>query len=171
MRSQPSVLSDDLLFEILSNPRRRRLIYLLTAYDGSGDLREIAREIAAAEGEGPVETDHYRRVYISLYQTHIPKLERNGIVEYAPDEQEVTATDRIYRVVSILFDVQRYPWWTIYVGLAAVITIVFIFSVTMYRPDDQFTFAFAIGSIMLLGLITTIKYLLSTRFIHPRIVY
>nr|WP_225316448.1 transcriptional regulator [Haloferax sp. CBA1149] len=49
--------------------------------------------VAARENETPVEdvTDEERqRVYISLYQTHLPKLESAGLVRYDEEERSVS---------------------------------------------------------------------------------
>lgn len=120
MQSERSELGKDQIFEVLSNSRRRRLIYLLYHAGGEGDLRDLAREIASAEQDTPADEDQYKRLYISLYQTHVPKLEEYGIVEYNSDTKQVTLTDRVDQVISIFHeqDKQR-RWWRYYAGLAA----------------------------------------------------
>ncbi|RDI69625.1 DUF7344 domain-containing protein [Halopelagius longus] len=88
-------LSKDELFRILSNSRRRYIIYYLHEEGDEMSLKELAARIAAVENGTAVEdvTDEERqRVYISLYQTHLPKLEEAGIVSYDDEERMVELT-------------------------------------------------------------------------------
>lgn len=88
--------SKDELFQILSNNRRRYVIYYLHEAGESMSLKNLARKIAAAEAEVPeseIDADERQRVYISLYQTHLPKLEEAGIVVYDEDERMVQLTE------------------------------------------------------------------------------
>jgi DNA-binding transcriptional ArsR family regulator len=90
-------LSQDALFSLLSNPRRRFILKHLNGIEGSVKLQELAAEVAAWENETDPEalTDKQRkRLYVSLYQTHIPKLEEAGIVEYDGDTGDIRLTDR-----------------------------------------------------------------------------
>ncbi|WP_416841562.1 transcriptional regulator [Haloferax sp. DFSO52] len=117
-------LSKDELFRILSNSRRRQILYFLHRADGPLSLKELAAMVASRENETTLEevTDEERqRVYISLYQTHLPKLESAGLVRY--DEEE--------RTVSLVSDVatQGFFWmqpetqrsWTQYYGSLGVV--------------------------------------------------
>lgn len=93
-------LSKDELFRILSNSRRRYIIYYLHEAGDEMSLKQLAARIAAVENGTSVEdvTDEERqRVYISLYQTHLPKLEEAGIVSYDDEERIVALTDEIAR--------------------------------------------------------------------------
>ncbi|QUO46871.1 MULTISPECIES: DUF7344 domain-containing protein [Halorubrum] len=90
-------LSQDALFSLLSNPRRRFILQHLNGIEGSVKLQALAGEVAAWENETDPEslTDKQRkRLYVSLYQTHIPKLEEAGIVEYDRDTGDIRLTDR-----------------------------------------------------------------------------
>lgn len=90
-------LSKDELFRILSNSRRRYIIYYLHEEGDEMSLKELAARIAAVENGTAVEdvTDEERqRVYISLYQTHLPKLEEADIVSYDDEERMVELTPK-----------------------------------------------------------------------------
>lgn len=83
-------LATDDLFEALSNRRRRQVIRALE--DGPREMGAIARAIAAAENDIPVDavgTDQRKRVYVSLYQAHLDKLDDWGIVEWQEIPQTV----------------------------------------------------------------------------------
>ena len=71
------------IFEILQNERRRAVIRVLSTSVGKVDLRTLSMEIAKDEtGESPPPKNIRKSVYNSLHQTHLPKMEREGIVEY-----------------------------------------------------------------------------------------
>lgn len=78
-------LSTDTLFELLKNRRRRDAIEYLTAGDGTATLSDMAEQIAAQENDVSVEainSKQRKRVYISLYQCHLPKMDQAGIIEF-----------------------------------------------------------------------------------------
>jgi DNA-binding transcriptional ArsR family regulator len=99
-----SRLSQDEVYHLLSNPRRRFIISFLRKRHEIG-LQELAAEVAAWENETPVDelTDQQqKRVYVSLYQTHIPKLEDAGIVRYDSDTGQVQLRDRVEQLDTYL---------------------------------------------------------------------
>nr|WP_089827584.1 hypothetical protein [Halogranum amylolyticum] len=85
---EPAVadLSKDDLFHILQNQRRRRVLKYLQATDKERvDMRDVAEQVAAWEHDTTLRqltSDERQRVYIALYQSHLPKLDEKGIVEY-----------------------------------------------------------------------------------------
>lgn len=91
-------LSPDDVFEILSNARRRQLLFYLTNEDGQAELYDLSRQIASDEtGLHPEELERrdFKRVYVSLYQTHIPLLEDHGLITYRTDDRIITLTDKV----------------------------------------------------------------------------
>lgn len=89
-------LSQDDLFSLLSNPRRRFILRHLDRSEEPIQLQDLATEVAAWENETEPEnlTDKQRkRVYVSLYQTHIPRLEEAGIVDHDGNTGEIRLTD------------------------------------------------------------------------------
>ncbi|MFP4627302.1 MAG: hypothetical protein ACLFNI_12030 [Natronomonas sp.] len=87
-------LSAGEVFDLLKNERRRRVIqYLKTRDDRTASLSRLSTHIAALENdvdETQVSSDQRRRVYISLYQLHLPKLENYGVVEFHQESGSVT---------------------------------------------------------------------------------
>ncbi|SFR49142.1 DUF7344 domain-containing protein [Halorubrum sodomense] len=95
--TQENGLNQDELFSLLSNPRRRFILQYLNKNPGGIRLQDLATEVAAWENETDPEelTDkEEKRLYVSLHQTHIPKLEAAGIVEHDSDTGEIRLTDR-----------------------------------------------------------------------------
>ena len=80
------------LFDVFSNSRRRRTVRYLKQRGGTCDLSPLVEQVAAWENDvGPEEVTRAqrRRVYISLYQTHLPMLEDHGIVDWDPDGHRI----------------------------------------------------------------------------------
>ena len=84
---EPEEISKDDLFHVLQNDRRRRVLAYLThhADDGPFEMRTIAEQVAAWEHDTTVRqlmSDQRQRVYIALYQSHLPKLDEVGLIDY-----------------------------------------------------------------------------------------
>jgi hypothetical protein len=120
VRSDFENLSREDLFDILSSDRRRYLLYFLEAESGEAELRRLARLVAAHEnGIEPeaVTQKGEKRVYISLYQSHLPKLESADLVEYDADTKRVYSTENVEQIANLFEDWSR-PWQTYYLLLA-----------------------------------------------------
>lgn len=97
-RSETQPFSDNDLFHLLQTSRRREAISYLLNTDGSARMRKVAEYVAATEHEtSPTEltTAQYQRVYIPLYQSHLPKLDEYGVIEYDKSRGLVRPTDRL----------------------------------------------------------------------------
>ncbi|ADB60068.1 hypothetical protein Htur_1176 [Haloterrigena turkmenica DSM 5511] len=97
---EPRELSQDEIFHILQTNRRRDVIaYLLDrAETDPVKMRDIAELVAAKENETTVEnltSTQRQRVYIPLYQSHLPKLDEEGIIEYDKPRGIVRPSDRL----------------------------------------------------------------------------
>lgn len=96
--SETQSLPHDVAFDVLSNARRRFILRQLQSEPSGLELGEIAAELAAVENGAPVEElsrQDRKRIYVSLYQTHIPKLEDVGIIDYDTETGLVRPTDRL----------------------------------------------------------------------------
>ena len=85
--NETSELETDDLFHILQNQRRRRVLQFLQDFDEGEqvDMRDIAEQVAAWEHDTTVQqlsSNERQRVYIALYQSHLPKLDEKGVLEY-----------------------------------------------------------------------------------------
>lgn len=124
MASEQEELTQDVVFDILSSSRRRYVLFYLRRADEPVKLNDLAEQVASWENDLPVEelSDQQRkRVYVSLYQTHVPKLDSIGLVEYDQETGLVALTDRAVEIDSYLSVPSRpIPWQQFYLGLAAV---------------------------------------------------
>ncbi|WP_433625749.1 DUF7344 domain-containing protein [Halomicrococcus sp. NG-SE-24] len=78
-------LSRDMVFDVLKNQRRRYALHYLKQIDGTVQLSDLAEQVAAWENDTAVDTisaAERKRVYTALYQSHLPKLDDAGIVDY-----------------------------------------------------------------------------------------
>ncbi len=96
---EPTELSQDEIFHLLQTNRRRDTIrYLLELGEDSVKMRDIAEHVAAREHDTTVAeltSAQRQRVYIPLYQSHLPKLDKKGVIEYNKSRGIVRPTDRI----------------------------------------------------------------------------
>src|SRR6056297_1412574 len=95
--SDQELSSLDTIFDLLSNPRRRFVLHYLKRVEEPVQLTELAAQIAAKENDVPVDeltSQQRKRAYVSLYQTHVPKLEEVGVVTYDADTGNVALTER-----------------------------------------------------------------------------
>ncbi|MFB6302108.1 MAG: ArsR family transcriptional regulator [Haloferacaceae archaeon] len=101
--SQPHRL--DLVFGILQNERRRRVLRYLQEHE-STTQGELAEHVAAIENDVPrksLTSTQRKRVYVSLYQSHLPKLRDAGAVEYDADRgtvERVPETDEFLQYLD-----------------------------------------------------------------------
>ena len=95
-------ISLDELFDILSNSRRRHVVEFLDEQGGETSFRELTDAVALRETGDPVSYDERKRVYVSLRQSHLPRLAEAGVVEYDRDRGTVEATPLFDTVVRPL---------------------------------------------------------------------
>lgn len=116
-------LSRDQIFDILSNVRRRYVLFYLSQSGEPITLQDLSRRLASWENDIPmdeVSKQQEKRVYVSLYQTHVPKLEEAGIIDYA-DDGTIRLTNRASEVTAYLEDARtEYPWSLYFLVLSAI---------------------------------------------------
>ena len=116
-------LSEDDVFEVLSNRRRRFVIHALKRAEGPLDVTELSTHVTAWEHN--IDTDEVRyedrrNVYSTLQRTHLPKLEEKNVVTVHEEENLVEPTPELENL-DIYVEVLRskeIPWSLYYVGLA-----------------------------------------------------
>lgn len=117
MSSNQERLSQDLVFDLLSSPRRRFVLYHLRE-EGPEEIHDLAAQTAAWEYDTDVEeltSQQRKRVYVSLYQSHLPELDDAGVVDYDRETGEVRLTDRGVAVSRYLVaGSRRSPRWQRY---------------------------------------------------------
>ncbi|QZA88484.1 DUF308 domain-containing protein [Salinarchaeum sp. IM2453] len=119
-------LTDEDIFDVLSNQRRRHAVHTLRQTETDQiEIGDLAEEIAAIENDTTVEDisyDQRKRVYTSLQQSHLPKMDDAGVVDFNKDRGTIEPTPAM-EDVEIYLDVVRgreIPWSEYYLGLTAV---------------------------------------------------
>lgn len=82
---QQDRLPKDVIFGLLSNERRRRVLTYLEETEGNATLSDIAEEIASIENDKPIaalSSGERKRVYVCLYQCHLRKMDDANVIEY-----------------------------------------------------------------------------------------
>ena len=103
-------LDADERFHLLQNERRRSVIRYLRnaesdAEDGRVWMRDVAEQVAAWEHDTTVaglSSTERQRVYIPLYQNHLPKLDEAGVIEYNQSRGVVVPTERVERLAEFV---------------------------------------------------------------------
>ncbi len=123
-RPDSDTLSQDVVFDLLSSPRRRFVLYYLNQVEDDVSIGELADEVAAWENEIGVDelsSQQRKRVYVSLYQTHVPKMEDAGIIDYDSDAGTVSLADQANDISAYLSrDEAGRPWQQYYLVLAII---------------------------------------------------
>lgn len=84
-------LTEEEVYTLLSSTRRRAVIQSLRQNGDGMFIRELSERIAETEIEGqPVTRADRKSVYISLHQSHLPLLDKRGIIEYDTQSKRVT---------------------------------------------------------------------------------
>jgi hypothetical protein len=100
-----SELDRGTLFDLLSSTRRRHVVRYLLRTGGEVPFGELTDRVAALEAGTTVEalTDDERKpVYVSLRQTHLPRLHEASVVRYDPDQGTISPTARLADLVPPL---------------------------------------------------------------------
>lgn len=91
--TEPALPLDQVYGILSSNRRRRTLRYLLRdAETNQVSLSDLAEHIASVENDKSVRalsSSERKRVYISLYQCHLPKLDDADVVDFDADRKTV----------------------------------------------------------------------------------
>lgn len=101
----PSELPLDIVFELLKNRRRRRVLRYLEEEADTADLGTLAEALAAEENDksiGALSSSERKRVYICLYQCHLPKLDDAGVIEFDSDRGTICKSDATSELIAYL---------------------------------------------------------------------
>ncbi|MFC7177649.1 DUF7344 domain-containing protein [Halosegnis marinus] len=120
-QSSDSELAATEIHDVLRNDRRRLALKCLQDAEAGGlTVRELSERVATMEtGEEPAPRDKRQSVYVSLHQTHLPKLDRLGIVGYDDADKTVALAERAPEVTVYMEVVPRYglSWAEYYLGV------------------------------------------------------
>lgn len=108
------------IHDVLRNDRRRLVLQRLRDRPDDQPVRDLAEHVAGVEAdETPPPRNVRQSVYVSLHQTHLPKLDELGIVEYDAESKNVCLAEHADEVTVYMEVVPKYglSWGEYYLGL------------------------------------------------------
>lgn len=113
----------DVVFDILKN-RRRRLVLEFLAADAPTSLSDLSEQIAAVENDKPaaeLSSQERKRVYVGLYQCHLPRMHESGAIEFDKNRGTVDPGPNVNQFYTYLerSEPDVTPWSVFYLALAA----------------------------------------------------
>ncbi|QCC47247.1 DUF7344 domain-containing protein [Halobellus limi] len=133
-------LPKDEIFDLMGNHRRRYAIHYCKQTDGPVELSDLAEQVAAWEHDKQIEevtSAERKTVYTSLQQTHLPRLDRAGVIEF--ENGTVELTDRVDRL-DIYLDIvpeSSIPWSVYYLGLSLISSLILVALWVDFLPTEQ----------------------------------
>jgi len=143
-------LSKGEIFDVLQNQRRRYVLEYLKRFDEPVSLSDLATQVAAWEYGTSIEAvtnDQKKRVYTTLQQTHLDRMEEAGIIEYDDEENVISRTPHTEELTVYLEIVpgSEFPWREFYLSLGSISCAVVValwaglFPLTLLAPLDWAT--------------------------------
>jgi len=117
--------SEDDLFEVLSNRRRRYAVHAIKQEGEAVKLGDIAERVASWEydvAKSELSYDERKRVYTALQQSHLPTMDDAGIVKYNK-ERGIIEPKPALKDADVYLDIvqgSEIPWSQYYLGLSGV---------------------------------------------------
>ncbi|MCL9814013.1 DUF7344 domain-containing protein [Natranaeroarchaeum aerophilus] len=142
VEDEPSQLPLDIVFEILKNRRRRRVLHHLKEQeDNSIDLGSLAEHVAALENDKSVAaltSGERKRVYVGLYQCHLPKMNDADVVDFDRNRGTIElgeTADQLDEYLGVDTEAER-PWPQYYLGITLVGAGLFLIGQAGFYPAD-----------------------------------
>lgn len=92
-------------FELLGHRYRRYVVRTLDEHGRELALADLADETARREYEttvAEISSEEVSEVYLSLYHSHVPKLEDGDVVHYDQESDVVVPRERVESLVQVL---------------------------------------------------------------------
>ncbi|WP_459810318.1 DUF7344 domain-containing protein [Halopiger thermotolerans] len=118
-------LSKGEIFDLLRNQRRRYVLHFLKQDGRPVELGDLAQQVAAWEYETTLDRvtpEQRKRVYTTLQQTHLPKMDKADILAFDSDRGVIEATERT-RDISVYLEIvpgHEFAWRELYLSLGAI---------------------------------------------------
>jgi len=97
-----AALSEDCIFTLLSMRRRRELLRIVERSGGEATVGDITTELITDEHGETAAAKERKTVYVSLHQTHIPRLVEAGVLAHDGREKTVRLTERAEVLLAYL---------------------------------------------------------------------
>lgn len=147
-------LSLDVIFEALKNERRRRVIHYLKEAEQQVELGNIAERIAADENDKTVAEVTYeerKRVYVALYQCHLPKLDDMGIISFNKPRGVMELRETAQQLEPYLTNVGRSREWYRYYAAIVLTGSIALTGILLATQSTAATVATMVGLLAAVG--------------------
>jgi hypothetical protein len=149
------------VFSLLSNQRRRYAVRACQQLETPIELGELAEYVAAEECNKSIMEitgEERRRVYTSLQQIHIDKLEEANVIEC--ERKTITPTERLEELEFYLEVVpgNEIPWAQYYLGLSGVTGVVVAAAWLGVYPDVASGLGWALGVVAVFAVSAAVHY-------------
>ena len=158
-RSEPlPAVPLDVLFDILKNRRRRLVLEYLAEADSTTSLSDLAEHIASIENDKPTNqlgSQERKRVYVGLYQCHLPRMHDSGAIEFDKSRGTVDPGPSIEQFNEYLDQPEPdpTPWSTYYLAHAAISTTLVGGAVLLFEAIVTAAFVVSIAGFAALSLV------------------
>ena len=121
----PQSVPLDVVFGILKNERRRLVLKFMAETDSGTSLSDLAEHIASIENDKPANelgSQERKRVYVGLYQCHLPRMADSGAIDFDKNRGTVEPGQNIDQFYEYLdqSEPNPRPWSTYYLSFSAV---------------------------------------------------
>lgn len=138
--------SDEEVYDVLCRTRRRHVLQHLRGHGGRVSLASLVEAVAAREYDKPAEElsqTERRRIYVSLFQTHLPKLDRQGMVEWDREDNTVELGSDVRLEEYLPREAWTVAGWHRYyllvTGVGAVVTLLAYANLWLFSAVDPTT--------------------------------
>lgn len=126
--SPDDALPLDVVFGALKNARRRRVLRYLDDRHEPVSLSDLAEHVAAIENDTSPENlaaQQRKRVYVALYQCHLPKLDDMGVITFNKSRGTIERNPTASQLDKYLYtdESDTRPWHQYYTGFLLLSTI------------------------------------------------
>lgn len=124
-------VSESIFYDILKNRRRRIVLETLLEESQPMELSELSERVAAIENEIPREelsAKERKSVYTALYQTHLPKLDDAGFINYDRENGIIELEDQTKNLGEPRFRIPKssFSWDFYYAVLSVTFILIFV---------------------------------------------
>lgn len=168
----PSYERQNVLFDALGSHRSRYALQICLQSQGAITVSNLASQVAAWEYEKPLsavtQTEH-KRVYTSLQQHHLSKLERADLVEI--DDKSIDCTDKARNLnlhIELVAD-SDISWSLYYLGISVISGGLVGLQAMSILPDQISPPVLTAGIILVFFCSAAVQYRTSShvQFSHP----
>lgn len=145
----PQSVPLDVVFGILKNERRRLVLKYMGDAESQTSLSDLAEHIASIENDKPaveLGSQERKRVYVGLYQCHLPRMHDSGAIEFDKNRGTVDAGSNIEQFYEYLDQPEpdTTPWSNYYLAHAGISTVLVLNALLLFEAAVSILFAFSI---------------------------